>query len=405
MAVLKLGIVDKGKIPYDKGQFLQPYHRWMATHLRDRDQFRDEANFKWNSFEEIPGREVSIIQRFLHEAGFFPNAEMSGIFGYGTQAAVRLFQEYVRNYEGDKSIGIPDGIVGTKTWQHTMRWQQENIKCEWADYSWENPTQEFKYWISILKAAKRYYKSKKNIVFDAVRTYPKASDTVVVEDWEFDAKETHLIGIRRKENSAEDNKENNDLFILLINGLVFKFWGSTDPSSKMTSRPDEAYLVEGQHKYRMSWHKISNAQKIYKALRPYSRGVLVYRDQFNDNALTEDDISEGLDEPNTTINIHWSGDGHVNFSAGCQVIAGRSYIAPGDNLIDCTDYSSPSYAGLSNNKTRGAYNVLSDLVVCFNKLGNDAVWYTLGREKCLKYIDKRFSDTYLEETVQLIKSV
>ncbi|WP_128763084.1 hypothetical protein [Leeuwenhoekiella aestuarii] len=173
----------------------------------------------------------------------------------------------------------------------------------------------------------------------------------------------------------------------------------------MTNRSDEAFLVEGQHKYRLSWHKISSAQKIYKALRPYSKGVLVYRDKIAKNALTDADIKAGLDEPNTTINIHWSGDGNTNFSAGCQVIAGRSYIDPDGTLIDCSPYSAISYSGLSNGQTHGAYNVLSDLVVCYNKLGDDTVWYTLGRENNLKEIVNTFPIDFLEKTLNQLKNI
>ena len=127
MNTLRLGSVDTGKLPGDKGDFLRPYHRWMATRLRDREQFRDEANFQWQDFKELNGNLVFRLQRFLKNKGFFPNAELSGIFGYGTQAATRLFQEYVYSIEGEKSIGLPDGIVGPKTWSHIDRWESNGI--------------------------------------------------------------------------------------------------------------------------------------------------------------------------------------------------------------------------------------------------------------------------------------
>jgi len=318
---------------------------------------------------------------------------------------VRLFQEYVHNIEGDKSIGAPDGIVGDNTWKHMMRWEAGDIKNTWAQFGIDNPSQEYKDWMAILNAAKKHYMTAKNVILDQIRNAPSTGDTLPPEEWSFDPRETHLIGIRRHQEVARQDRENDDLFILLIKGLAFTFWGSTDPSSKMADRTDEAFLVEGQHKYRLSWHKISNATKIYKALRPYSKGVLVYRDVINDNALTDADIKKGLDVPNMTINIHWSGDGGLNFSAGCQVIAGRSYISPEGRIIDCSEYSSPSYAGLAQGRTRGAYNVLSDLVVCYNQLGNNRVWYMLGRESNLSEIDDRFPPDFTKDTVQKLKSI
>jgi hypothetical protein len=135
----------------------------------------------------------------------------------------------------------------------------------------------------------------------------------------------------------------------------------------------------------MSWHKISDVAKVYKALRPYSgRGVLVFRDKNANDALDTADVQHGLFAPNPVINIHWSGIGRSNWSAGCQVIAGSSYLNPDGKLIDCTGFAAPGYSALGRNgKTRGAYNVLCDLVLAYSALNEDAVWYTLGRDDVL----------------------
>lgn len=93
----------------------------------------------------------------------------------------------------------------------------------------------------------------------------------------------------------------------------------------------------------------------------------MFRDKTNTNALTEGNVRFGLDTPNTTINIHWSGDGDFNFSAGCQVIAGKSYLNHAGKLIDCRPYASDSYAGLASGKPRGAYNVLADLLLVLHQ--------------------------------------
>ncbi len=84
---------------------------------------------------------------------------------------------------------------------------------------------------------------------------------------------------------------------------------STNPAQSKKGRQDEAFLVEGQHKFRFGWHKISSDQKLYQGLNPYDKGVLVFRDDksTNDNRLTDADIQKGIDnQPNQSINIHWN---------------------------------------------------------------------------------------------------
>ena len=158
-------------------------------------------------------------------------------------------------------------------------------------------------------------------------------------------------------------------------------------------------LVEGQHKYRFGWHKISEEKKIYRALKPFDpAGVIILRDLNRDNALTPDDLAvrgNNSLEVNNSINIHWSGVGTSNWSAGCQVIAGKNYINNKDKLIDCSKFASTAYSELntSSKKTKGAYNVLADLVVCYSKAGVNHVLYTLGREESLN-LDANFGSNY-----------
>lgn len=405
MATLQLGSVDSRKAPGNKAEFFKHFHRDMASKLQNKLQFRDEANFKWSDFNEVVGDEVRSLQLFLKEKEFFPNADLSGIFGYGTQSATRLFQEYVYSIEGDTSIGKPDGIAGKNTIKHMNRWKQNNVENKWSGFSASNPSEEFTKWIEILNNAKAFYLSHPNPIMEQLTLKSGTSDSFAPKDWNFDPHDVHLIGIRRNEDETAAIRQNDDLLILLIKGMVFKFWGSTDPNADVVKRSDEAFLVEGQHKYRFSWHKKSNAKKIYKALMPYSKGVLVFRDRANSNALTEGDIKRGFDVPNSTINIHWSGDGHYNHSAGCQVVSGRSYIDPSGNLISCKSYSARSYTDLANGKTRGAYNVLSDLVICYNKPGVDTVWYTLGREKNLRETNTNLSHEFTKDLVEKLKKV
>jgi hypothetical protein len=60
---------------------------------------------------------------------------------------------------------------------------------------------------------------------------------------------------------------------------------------------------------------------------------------------------------------------------------------------------------LENGKTRGAYNVLSDLVICYNKAGSDTVWYTLGREKNLRETNANLPSEFTKEMVEKLKAV
>ncbi len=404
MSTLLLGKFDSGKKPPELKQFLKPYH--MDGLLLDKQSFRDDDNTKWRHFSEAPGNQVAALQEFLKAAGFMPRATADGVFGYVTQAGTRLFQEYVRTIEGISEM-VPDGIVGNTTMKHIDRWQAAGFVSEWGE-CWDpngpgNRSPEYDKWIGLLEKAKIHYLQNPHPILTQVSLFNKPTDTRKVSEWEFDPKEVHLIGIRRAQDSRQHKRENDDIFILLINGLVFKFWGSTDPSQSLSDRKDEAFLVEGQHKYRFGWHKIFNEAKIYRALKPYQNGVLVYRDRDDDNALTETDLKSGLDPvTNNTINIHWSGIGSTNFSAGCQVIAGRSYINNRDQVIDCSSFAAASY-GIPN-KTKGAYNVLTDLILCYARPDTNYMYYTLGREESLK-LDAALGTDYALETLERMRHI
>lgn len=404
MSTLFLGSCDIGKIPSDRKKFLSPYHKDGLT--TGKVSFRDDDRTTWRSFRQENADEVSQLQDFLFKAGFMPRGVVDGIFDYVTQAAARLFQEYIRTIdpEGDKTL-TPDGMVGSGTMKHIERWKSQGKVSDWGKSSTDNPSQEFSNWIKLLKEAKAYYMSNPGPIMKAVNGLDKTYSTLKVKDWNFDPNEIHLIGIRRKQDKSMQTRLNDDLFVLLVNGMVFKFWGSTDPSSKMAGRKDEPFLVEGQHKYRFGWHKISQESKIYRALKPYDHnGVLVLRDWDNDDSLTPNDLiaegSKGI-QPNGSINIHWSGIGGLNYSAGCQVIAGKNYINSQNNLVDCSKFASSSYGGLTSSakKTKAAYNVLADLIVCYSKPGVNHIYYTLGREESLN-LDSNIGSNYATEALK-----
>ena len=396
MAILKLGKIDKRGIPEDLDAFFKRFHSSMSANLRKKHEFRDESDSSWQPIEPVAGNSIETLQIFLKEAGFMLRGAIDGVFGYHTLAGVRLFQEYVRSVEGKSGIGVPDGIVGPKTQAHIDRWKMEKIVSEWSQFDVENPSEEYQNWINILGQAKAHFLENSNPILDAINRDERRSDTFKVNDWSFNPEDVHLIGIRRGQDTSHRKRANDDIFILLIKGLVFKFWGSTDPSQSMADRTDEPFLVEGQHKYRLGWHKISDEKRVYKALRPYSNGVLVFRDKVNDNALTVEDIQEGIQAPNHTINIHWSGDGDLNFSAGCQVIAGRSYLNHKQELVDCSAFAAKKYAELGSRRTRAAYNVISDLILSYTPSTFDYVLYTLGRDENLN-LDATLETEYAEQ--------
>ncbi|MBK8501014.1 MAG: peptidoglycan-binding protein [Saprospiraceae bacterium] len=131
MQTLHLGLVDTDAKPSDISAWLQPYHRAMSADLKRLNQFRDESNNKWQPLTTIVGHSVASLQAFLKEAGFFPKAEVSGIFGYGTRAALRLFQEYLRNKEGHNEV-IPDGVMGSVSAPPMERWKKTNFIVDGA---------------------------------------------------------------------------------------------------------------------------------------------------------------------------------------------------------------------------------------------------------------------------------
>ncbi|PHN03495.1 peptidoglycan-binding domain-containing protein [Flavilitoribacter nigricans] len=438
--VLHLGLIDEQNAAAFEAQredYFKRYHErfWGLVGSSTRKKFRGEGSDEWVSPRSIPGDDVKNLQTFLKKRGFMPGARVDGVYGYWTLASVRLFQEYVRTVEGLAEIGIPDGRVGSGTHRHMMRWEEQDLYCKWGPdqreddnghFAWTQTSPEYDLWMEVLpKIRDQYLEALSGLSGPAeelsllqlqeLNDFDKPSDSRKVADWSFDPKDIHLIGLRCNHEVGLSNRGNDDLFILLMNGMVFKFWGSTDPKPA-SSKANEPYLVEGQHKYRLSWHKVTAANKVYKALVPYQHGVLVFRDWNGDDALSEDDIRKGLkfnptgiaelSNPNSTINIHWTSDGRSNWSAGCQVISGRSYVNQDGKLIDCSKFSAGSYSQLSNVSTpgvshnRGAYTFISDFVFAYAPPGIDYVVYTLGRDEHLeKLADPNLLSTLANQNV------
>jgi len=322
------------------------------------------------------GMPVADVQRALKSLGFFPGGKVDGICGYRTTSAIRLFQEYVRTIE--KRPCAPDGRFGPESEGHLRRWLEADLRPYWTATvdAWRAGTlgaSEYTEWLALLEAVKARYTTHPTRMLQLVNGAP-ACDTRKVTAWDFASVGTpQLIGIRRQQASGKFD----DIFVMLLKGLVFKFQGSTEPGLSDNPR-GTPFLVQGQHDYHFGWHK-----RTYLALRPRGRGVLVVRSR-NDRQLDEGDLANGL-EANATINIHWGGMGQArdvkSWSEGCQVITGAAYLGPRGDIVDCSAFGAitPSQATDANaRKTRGAYTVLLDLVTALaSDLTGNEVRYML----------------------------
>jgi peptidoglycan hydrolase-like protein with peptidoglycan-binding domain len=379
---ISLGSCDPGAVPADVPALLRPLHEGAM----DVHRLRGEKDAEWVPFRAEGAPSVRDMQTALRTAGFFPAGRPNGILDYRTVSAVRLFQEYVRSVEGLTDIGVPDGVVGPNTTKHLTRWATSGKRAEWADRSPDNAMAGFRYWMLVLAMYQAYNAiTPVTLIVQKAQAYTGPSDTVKIAQWNLDRSAIHLIGIRRQEWRSAPNRKNDDVFVLLVNGLAFGFLGSTDPNPKQADRADEPYLVRGQHQYRFGWHKLEKPDRVYRAFRPVGPGVLVCRDFVQDDALTDADLAGGL-QANPTINIHWSGAGTGNWSAGCQVIEGTRYLNHRGVVVDCSAFAAPTYTALGN-KTKAAYNVLLDLITVFapsNAASGIGLHYTLLYERDLQ---------------------
>ena len=380
---ISLGACDPGCAPADPAQYFVPLHE---STMKGKARFRSEGEGEWIGFREsAAGNDVRDLQQFLKKAGFMPFGKLDGIFGYRTTASLRLFQEYVRSIEGDASIGAADGVLGPRTTEHLRRWRTGAVQANWERSSSESPTPEYSQWLRLLDRVREHYLRKPTPLLEQVNEFAGASDTLEVADWNFDPRRIHLVGVRCGE-AAPGPRVNDDVFVLLVNGITFKFFGTTDPG-KTSHDGGAPFLTPGQHRYRFGWHKISDMKRVYRALKPARHGVLVVRDGNRDEALTDVDLAGRL-EANHSINVHWGGRGVSNWSEGCQVICGKGYISHENEPVDCSKFAALRYAELGTRvngvyMTKGAYSVLVDLVTAFSS-DVHAADYTLLYEQDLE---------------------
>ncbi len=388
MTTLKLGSHDRGSAPGSWNDFLRLYHEpSMRTNA-----FRADVNGVWRVPRPQQGTPIADLQHELKALGYLPQGPVDGIFGYRTSAAVRLFQEHARTLGGKPELGQPDGMVGPNTRAALDQALRTNFRCRWTVVGQRQEAP----WLAVLAAAKvQYERDYRGILPDL---FDRDSDTLPPAQWHTGREPVHVIGIRRTAWAASldaaGRRLNNDVFIVVANGRVMQFFGSTDPNPRMSDHPQGIpFLCKGQHRYRFGFHRLADGgEKCYRALRPAGAGVRVVRDTDRDQRLSPGDQLDPL--PNRTINLHWSGRGSSNWSAGCQVIGGAVYLNSSGETIDCWDHASPGYAGLGPASGRGAYEVmLSWISVCAADITTTGqIVYTLIEEADLKQFAPELHD-------------
>ena len=102
---------------------------------------------------------------------------------------------------------------------------EKRLVSEWAPAfeRWQAGTlgqTEYTEWLALLGRVKEHYVATPNRMLQLVNAFSGASDTRKVAKWDFTpGGNIHLIGIRRSEMTGKFD----DIFVLLIKGLVFKF--------------------------------------------------------------------------------------------------------------------------------------------------------------------------------------
>ena len=390
--MITLGCFDQGVADSACSAYKDELARITRLPLSDVIEGVDKIVMRRYTPDTPSAMSVAAIQRGLKSIGFFPGGKDDGICGYRTLSAMRLFQEYVRSVE--KLDCVPDGRFGPVSQQHLQRWLDDHVVSTWAV---EQP--EYAEWLTLLEQVKAKYTSSPNPMLQAVNAFKGAADTRKVAQWDVSSKgNVHLIGIRRNGVTGKFH----DIFVLLIKGLVFKFQGSTEPGASTDPR-GTPFLVQGQHDYHFGWHK-----KTYLALRPHGTGVLVVRSkglEFHDSA-----IAHGV-EPNASINVHWGGKGMASdvktWSEGCQVINGSVYLNPNGDLIDCSSFAATNQVELNSNpnKTRGAYNVLLDLVTTLTTDNtSNSVNYMMLAEEDLD-LDPKLKQGLADASARVVKLI
>lgn len=317
---------------------------------------------------------ISAVQQALRQLGFFPGGEVDGIYGYRTRAAVRVFQEYARTY-------LNEGLVANGQFEARTQAALQRMLANNKTAQWNARAGEYEAWLQLLSARKAKYLANPGPLFSRINAFDKPTNSLKVADWITDGPgRIHLIGVRRRNDF---HNRSDDIFILLLKGLVFKFQGSTDPYgvSDENKQIGPPYVLPGQTRYRFALHK---AREL--ALEPEPHGALTVRSG-RDMRLDAEDLQKPL-QPNISVNVHWGGYGAdrlVNsWSEGCQVIGGAFYINPADVLVDRRRHLANTAKTLAESNgalNRGAYDLLVDLVTAQSgDMNTEEVLYSLFDE-------------------------
>lgn len=401
MTTLKLGHYDRESKPESWRDYLRSYHEPSLTLSR----FRGDINRQWRPPKALDGTPVADLQRDLKSLGFMPQGPIDGIFGYRTHAAVILFQEYSRSIVGRAALGSPDGLVGPKTRSALLEASNNNLSCDWTD---TNHRQDGP-WLALLQSSREKYQHDYPSLVPQL--FDRESDTLHPGNWLTEQAPVHIIGLRRTAWAASlddaGKRMNNDVFVVIANGNVMYFFGSTDPNPSMSNHvAGIPFLCKGQHSYRFGFHRLSeNGAKCYRALRPSNLGVRVVRDSNHDKQLSRGDTLDP--DANKTINLHWSGRGTSNWSGGCQVVGGALYINHTGHSVDCWNHAALNYSEISSSKGRGAYDLMfSWITVCspdITKTGT--VPYTLIEEGDLQELAPDLHQTTIAAFRQAAQTV
>lgn len=378
--MIELGAFDDGVPTTVRDAYVRELETLTRLPLKEVVAGRDRIAFATHTPDPQAPLTVAQAQQALKGCGFFPGGKIDGICGYRTTSAIRLFQEYVRTFE--KLPCLPDGRLGPQSQNHLRRWMEGRLSPAWTPSveRWRSGAlsgTEYAAWLELLGHVCGRYKADPPRDVRLAEAVTVASDSRKLDNWDLSPNTAHVIGVRRHEKSLKFD----DIFILLIKGLVFKFQGTTEPGAAQNPQLGAPFLVRGQHDYHFGWHK-----KTYLALRPQSKGVLVFRSK-NNLALDDADLVVSP-KPEFSINVHWGGLGlkfDVNtWSEGCQVINGTAYLTPEHELVNCSSFAAvnSSEVAAKASKTRGAYNMLLDLVTAFGSdLPAPTVRYTLLGEE------------------------
>lgn len=350
-ADLRLGMLDPG-VQLPAGRFQREHEGAMR-----QDRFRGLASDEWiAACPASGGAPVRALQEQLVRLGLLPADRVDGIFGYRTQAAVRLLQTFTRGRTDLPDVGRPEGVVGPKTRAVLQALEGAGPEAVWP--AQDATRQELT--LRLLRAARDAFAA--DAAWQRMSAAGSASDTLPVAEWSVDPADVHLVGIRRPAPRGDRswNHGNTDLYLLLARERLWVLFGNTEPNPKSTTRPDPARLVRGQHRYRFGWHNVGNTKvkDCYPALRPWSGGVLA-------GATADYQRLPQATRISSVINVHWSGRGQSNWGQGCQVIASRAYVSPAGQVVSCKGYDAGTYSELADRDggihTRGAFHLLPDL--------------------------------------------